>query len=135
MSVPTQRLQTPEIPGYVLYWFRDEPGRIERALQAGYTFVTKDELDLNRAPLGSPAGHGSSDLGSHVSLASGGMYDSGTAQRLYLMKLPEDLHKQDMETRDSMGQQVVDSVYHGLAEGDSARQYRKHGTFGLPRKS
>ena len=39
MSVPVQRLEVAEIPGYHLHWFLSTPERLQRALDGGYEFV------------------------------------------------------------------------------------------------
>lgn len=93
MSVPQARLDVEEIPGFRLYWFKEE--NIPRAIQAGYEFVGNDEVALNRIEIG---GHsdasGNTDLGSQVSLVSG-TDARGQPQRLVLMKIPLEYFKED----------------------------------------
>lgn len=95
MSLPQQKLATPEIPGFHLHWMRGDPQRIAAALRAGYAFVEQDEVDLNTIGLGegdNASGH--QDLGSRVSFISGKAEDGGV-ERLYLMKLPQEYWEQD----------------------------------------
>ena len=51
MDLPQLKLEVPEIPGYRLYWFRSEPGRIARAERAGYEYVQREEIELNSVGL------------------------------------------------------------------------------------
>lgn len=91
MSIPRQRLAAPEIPGYHTHWFMGMPDRIQQALQAGYTWVDSDEVELSNFDLaGDGRPIGGTDLGTRVSTVAGGLYE-GTMQpqRLYLMKIPE----------------------------------------------
>src|SRR5215467_14955242 len=94
MSAPIQRLQVPKKDGYVRYWFRGEPARIQRALQAGYQFVHPDDVKVNNFDLGGDAKvSGNTDLGSRVSITSGADTDpNGNPNRLYLMEIPEELY-------------------------------------------
>ncbi len=97
MSLPIQKLAAPEIPGYHCHWMRGEPQRIAAALRAGYTFVEQSEVNLNDFGIAnSEADSGHSDLGSRVSHVSGRAEDGG-AERLYLMKLPQEFWEQDQK--------------------------------------
>ena len=114
MSTPQARLQVPQRAGYYRHWFRNEPGRIERAQRAGYTFV--DAADANMASRGlggTPEDGGSTDLGSRVSVAAGGYGDNGQALRLYLMECPIAIYKKGRMAADS----VVDATVESLAAG------------------
>ena len=99
-STPQQRLAVPDIPGYKTYWFRGEPTRIERALQAGYEFVDRGEVKLNNRDLlgSSSVEDGNSDLGTRVSIVASGELDkAGQPARLILMKIKEEWWKKDQE--------------------------------------
>jgi hypothetical protein len=72
MSVPVQKLEAPDIPGYHLHWFTGTPERIQRALDAGYEFVDDAEAGLNNTTLGGTSTRtGNTDMGSRVSVVSG----------------------------------------------------------------
>jgi len=91
MSVPKQRLSAPDIPGYHTHWVMGMPDRIQQAMQAGYTWVDQDEVNLTNFDLaGDGRPIGGTDLGTRVSTVAGGLYE-GTMQpqRLYLMKIPQ----------------------------------------------
>jgi hypothetical protein len=97
MSLPTQKLAAPEIPGFHTHWMRGEPQRIAQALRAGYEWVHPDEVDLNDFGIANgPEDSGNQDLGSRVSYISG-RDESGGAQRLYLMKLPLEYWEEDQK--------------------------------------
>lgn len=125
-STPTLRLAVPDIPGYHLHWFRDEPARIERAQQAGYEFVDRGEIKVNhRDSLGSdPASDGNSDLGSRVSVIAGAeLGKDGQPGRLILMKIKEEWWKEDQEKQTGPGSRldgVRKSVLKGLLGQEGA---------------
>ena len=114
MSAPVARLQIPEKPGYHRHWFRNEPGRIERAQRAGYRFVDASEVSVvNRSLGGAPEEGGNTDLGSRVSVAAGGIADNGQAMRLYLMECPQHLYKKNL----AMLQADTDNTVTALSAG------------------
>ena len=89
MTTPTRKLEVPEIHGYKMYWFRGEPGRLQRALRAGYEFVNPDEINIfNHDLAGDLDLPGQTDMGDRVSVAAqDGAGDDGQFLRLYLMKI------------------------------------------------
>ena len=94
MSVPQRHLEVTPIEGFHLHWFLSS--RVSRARQAGYEFVSPDEVDVNNFDLaGDASAHGSSDLGSRVSIPASVGGDS--EERLYLMKLPQEFWEQDQD--------------------------------------
>ena len=99
MSVPRQKLSTPEIQGYYLHWMLGSAGRLAQAQQAGYTFVENSELDVaNFDPAGDVDDTGNTDLGTRISVVAGsGGAEDGSAARLYLMKLPLELWEEDQK--------------------------------------
>ncbi len=112
MSVPRAKLTTPEIPGYHSHWINDVPGRILQAMQAGYTFVSKEEALINMPDLaGDVVGEGT-DLGSRVSVVVG-RDESERPLRAYLMKLPDALYCEDQAAHDAR----VDSIHDAMMTG------------------
>jgi len=88
------KLDAPQIEGYTLRWFRGDPGRIQRALQAGWQFVEKDETDLVDTDIAGGDTQKGTDLGSRVSLVSGDEVGfNGQPGRMYLMKCPIELYQ------------------------------------------
>lgn len=118
MSGPQLALSVPDIPGYRLYWFRGDPGRIQRAEQGGYEFVRPEEVALNNRTLGSdPAKAGNTDMGSRVSAVAGA--EVGLDQqpvRLYLMKIKEEYWREDQAAQLGPGSRLND-VRKALAGG------------------
>ena len=114
MGAKVGRLKVPEKPGWHRHWFRNEPGRIERAMQAGYRFVDSAEISMIPQQLGGSVEQtGSTDLGSNVSVAAGGYGDNGQAMRLFLMECPMRLY----ERAKAMLQQDTDNTVEALAAG------------------
>lgn len=118
MSTPTLKLYVPNIPGYHPHWFNDDPGRISRALRAGYSFVTEDEVDLNITSTlaESSLGNGNTDLGGQISI----VVDRTTGQRAYLMKIKTEYYLQDQAALEEANSKVDKVVRRGQvgAEGD-----------------
>lgn len=84
-----QKLAAPPRKGYRRHWFNDKPGRIDEALEAGYTFVR----DGNDRPK------------SKVTNAGG--------QRSYLMEIPEKWYLADV----AAGQKEPDRIDAALRRG------------------
>lgn len=129
LSVPQRKLEVPGIPGFYLRWFRGTPQRLAQAERAGFEYVDEREIELNNLSLGGDATKaGNTDLGSRVSVIEGSETDgSGQAIRMYLMKQPLHLKKED----DDITQERNDSVAAALTA-----QYRDgtigHGAPGAP---
>ncbi|HWV47462.1 MAG TPA: hypothetical protein VN039_15815 [Nitrospira sp.] len=119
MSLPSLKLAVPEIPGYHCHWMRGDAQRIHQAHQAGYEFVEKDEIELNRFSLaGDPSEEPGSDLGSRVSV-----YGDANGTRLYLMKLKDEIWER-YEQQKAIGQERIAGQLRGdkgfVAPGDDA---------------
>lgn len=129
MSVPHLKLQVPDIPGYKTRWMRGTAGRINQALNGGYTFVERGEVKMNSFGLADAAfADGNSDLGSRVSISSGEEVAGGQNVRLYLMKIKQEHWDQD--------QAMIDKEHEAIAaqlrgdkgiqgEGDQSNRYAK----------
>lgn len=134
MSVPQQRLQVPEIPGYHLHWFKES--NVPRALAAYYEPVGIDEVPVHQRGVATHnAISGSQDLGTGVKIISG-VTEFNHAEYLVLMKLrqeywDEDRAEIDRKNADRMGaifrnEQILnpDSVRKsGQTADDKALQY------------
>lgn len=120
MSAPIQRLQVPERPGYVRYWFRGDAGRIQRALQAGYQFVNQADVKVNNFDLGGDAKQsGSTDLGSRVSVITGDETGfDGQPNRLYLMEIPKHLYERGQEFLEETNEGIAQALRSGLIGAD-----------------
>lgn len=109
MSVPQRKLETTEIPGYKLYWFRDE--NVQRALQAGYEFVQDSEIKVNQLGVGSSKDiTGNADMGSQVRVISGTAAD-GKAEHLTLMKIRQEWWDEDRKALEERNASVMSAIF------------------------
>lgn len=117
MSVPQLRLTVPEIPGFHLHWFLGT--NVQRAIQAGYTFVEDDEVEVvNTGIADDAASSGSTDMGSRVSKFAGGLIQGTTEpQRLYLMKLPQEWRDADIKKLEETNERIAAALRGGNAPG------------------
>lgn len=145
MSAPIMRLQVPEKPGYVRYWFRGDPNRLQRAEQAGYRFVNPSEVKVNNFDVaGSKDDSGNTDLGSRVSVITGDESGpDGQPNRLYLMEIPKELYEKGQRYLEARNESIAEELRSGLIGADSdnprdkAARYSKQGVPDLfnPHKS
>ncbi len=118
MSLPHMQLSVPEIPGYVMHWFADRPGRIPRALAAGYEFVGQEEVRLNNFGFAADVTQsGNTDLGTRVSV-HGGTGENGGSERLYLMKIKQEWYDKDMKLREEASDRIVETLQAGRVGAD-----------------
>jgi hypothetical protein len=131
MSVPVQRLEAPEIPGFHLHWFNGTPERIQRALDGGYEFVDEREMKINNVSLGGESTRsGNTDMGSRVSVVSGQeVGKDGQPTRLILMKIKQEWYEEDQKLVMARNEQVAAALRGGLIgsendqAGDTAMRY------------
>ena len=128
VSLPLGKVGVPEVPGYHLHWMRGEQSRLQRALAGGYTFVEQDEVQLNGIGLAdSAADHGSTDMGSRVSVISGGDTHAGQPERLYLMKIKEEFWNEDQAALLDRNESIAAAIRgdRGLVQtgGDNSNRY------------
>ena len=81
-----KKLDLPPIRGYKQHWFNDKPGRIERAMSAGWTHV----LDETGKP-------------KSLIVDSGGL-------RAYALKIPEEFWMEDVKRSDAKAQAQLAAV-------------------------
>lgn len=121
MSLPQLMLGVPEIPGFVMHWFADRPGRISRAQAAGYVYVDPDEVRINNFALADELTKtGNTDMGTRVSI-HGGTAENGGSERLYLMKIKQEWYDKDMALREEASDRVVEVLRHGLTGSERER--------------
>ena len=110
MTAPQRKLELPHIPGYYTQWIRSDPARIQQALNAGFQFVTPEEVGLNNRLLGDDGlKSGNTDLGSRVSIADG-TDERGNIVSLYAMKQKEEYHEEDLRIRQRVNDGVADAL-------------------------
>jgi hypothetical protein len=119
LSVPTRKLEVPEIPGYYLRWLRGTPQRLAQAERAGFEFVHPDEVQLNNVVIGGDASKdGNSDLGARVSLVEGSeIGEDNQAVRIYLMKQKMEHHLEDQEISQKRNESVADALTASFRQG------------------
>jgi len=123
MSVPVQKLEVPDIPGYHLHWFTSDPARIQRALDGGYEFVDEREVQTNNVSLGGDsAASGNTDMGSRVSVVSGNeLGRDGQPGRLMLMKIKQEWYEEDQKLVEARNTRVADALTGGMIGIDTAK--------------
>lgn len=100
------------IEGYYLYWFNDQDGKLQRALDGGYEFVKRSEVPrLGQGQLHEE----NTDLNSKVSKVVSKGKD---VIRAYLMKLPEEYHREDLLAKEAINRQVDDALRAGQPGGN-----------------
>ena len=124
MSAPIQRLQVPDKPGFVRYWFRGDINRLQRAQQAGYRFVNSSDVKVNNFDVGgNPENSGNTDMGSRVSVVTGD--DSGPdgqPNRLYLMEIPTHLYEHGQKILQERNDSIAEELRSGLIGADGASE-------------
>lgn len=93
----TQKLYWPKRPGYYRHWFNDLPGRIQAATEAGYTYVKEAET---RRPVSRVVGKTS----------------DGQGFRAYLMEIPEDWFREDMQRVEQETASRIDPIRRGKSK-------------------
>lgn len=91
----TLKLDYPQREGFHRHWFNDIPGRVSRALEAGYEHVKGND-------------------GKNVSRTVG-TAEGGGALTAYLMEIPEEWYREDMAKE----QQIIDDKEAAMKRGVS----------------
>lgn len=117
MTTGVKRLEVPDKEGYHRHWFRGTPDRLQRAQQAGYRFVDKEDLgdEVNNFDLaGDSAESGNSDMGTRVSVVSGDdVGGNGQPARMYLMECPDELFEYAQSVLADRNGQIADALMAG----------------------
>lgn len=91
-----QKLAYPVREGFHRHWFNEEPGRIDKALEAGYSHVEdKEGRKVQRVV---------------------GVATSGSALMAYLMEIPEEWYKEDMGLQQKLIDEQADAIKRGALE-------------------
>jgi hypothetical protein len=109
MSVPSRKLEVPDMPGYNLYWFLES--NVPRALQGGYEFVQSHETVLNQHNVATDRSiSGNADLGGQVRVV-GGAAESGGVEHLVLMKLKQEWYDEDRRAIEQRNASVMSAIF------------------------
>lgn len=123
MSAPRQKLSVPEIPGFYMYWMKGTPDRLEQALDSGYEFVDRKETSLPNHSLGGDTSlEGNSDLGTRVSVLAGEELGAdGQPIRLYLMKIKQEWHEEDLKAQGAQSEKLRSTLLSGQVGSEQDR--------------
>lgn len=97
-----------QIPGYHLYFFNDEPGRIQAALDAGWEFVSPEEVGYASTNVTNR----NVDLGARVSVV-GGKNDQGQSVQQVLLKIRQEWWEEDQADIQRRNDQTDASIRKG----------------------
>ena len=97
-----QKLKYPDRPGFHRHWFNDTPGRIPRALDAGYKHVR--DLD-----------------GKNVARIVG-VAQTGGGQNAFLMEIPDEWWKHDQAVKDKARDEIDAKIRRGVVAGQTPGQ-------------
>lgn len=105
------------IPGYHLHILNDSPGRIDQALQTGYEFVAPDEV----GGVANNVVSRNTDLGDKVRFLVG-TGPNNEPMYAYLMKIEQDLYKEDQQAMQTRNDRVDEAIRGGktIASGQSS---------------
>lgn len=98
LDTPWARLSHPDLPGYHCHWFNDVPGRIARAVRAGYQIVTKEEVPFFGDRENDPSVR--EDISDQVRTVVG-QHENGNAIWGVLMKIPLKLYHDQQRGREA----------------------------------
>jgi hypothetical protein len=99
-----QKLAYEERPGYHRHWFNDTPGRVEQALEAGYTYVQdKDGKKVSRVV---------------------GVAEGGGPLTAFLMEIPEEWYKEDMAAEQRRVDEMDGAIRKGAVSGEPGKDGR-----------
>ena len=93
-----QKLEAPARRGYVRRWFNDEPGRIQKARDAGYAHVLNERQEPTSYTVG-------------VAKMGGG-------QTAYLMEIPEEFYAQDQAAKMAAVDEIDAQIKRGAVNGE-----------------
>jgi hypothetical protein len=109
MSVPTRKMEVPEIVGFRMYWFVEE--NVPRAIQAGYEFVNQDEVPLHQRNVATASSvSGNADLGSQIRLIAG-VDEGGKMRHQVLMKIRNEWYEEDKAALEQKNAQIMRSIF------------------------
>lgn len=104
MGRAAPKMDYPKRPGFNRRWFNDMPGRIQRAVNAGYAHVTSAD-------------------GRNVSMVVG-KHERGLGMTAYLMEIPEEFFNDDFAAKEESLDERDKQIYGGtFQEEQGDRRY------------
>lgn len=142
MSEAQRRLEVPDLPGYRLYWFKDE--NVPKAQDAYYEHVKDWEIRVAHNSIGSgEIVSGNTDLGTNVSIIAG-QNEAGAPVRLNLMKLPIEYYREDQKKIEMRNASMMEAIFGEEAKmfdadnniiGADPHVYRRKALFNRPKRT
>ena len=121
LGVPVQRLQADVPQGMTGRWANDTPGRIQRALEGGYQFISSDGMVVQ-------------DRSGCRSEIVGTGRDGG-AMKAFLMAIPTVLYEEDQAAKAALNKERMSAIKRGeptqAAEQDKGAFYSPPGAIDL----
>jgi hypothetical protein len=115
LGVPRAKLKVPQRPGYKRRWINDDDkGRLQAALEGGYSHVVDPNLRVGEDG-------GGSRTDSRVSRIVG-RGEGSKPLRAYLMEIPSELYKRDQASKQS----ALDEVDRAIRKGRVVSQGEEH---------
>jgi len=110
MSTATRKMEVAAVDGFYLYWHLET--NVPAALQAGYEFVDRHEVNLVNVGLGSDKSNsGNTDLGTRVSMIGSLSGTQGGPERAYLMKLRQEWRDEDRAKTIEIAQRPLRAIF------------------------
>lgn len=111
-----QKLAATVPDGMVGHWFNDTPGRVQQAMDAGYTFISNEGEDLEE--------EGSRDQARRELV---GRKEDGSPMYAYLMAIPAEWYQEDQAAKQSAVDETDSAIrrgnIRGAARGDESSYY------------
>jgi hypothetical protein len=115
LGVPRSRLTVPQRAGYKRRWINDDgKGRLQQALEGGYTFVEDPKLQVGQDKL---ADRPDSRVSRIV-----GRGENGKPLRAFLMEIPSELYQEDQRAK----QRALDEVDRAIRKGRLVTDGEEH---------
>ena len=115
------------IKGFHLHIFNDTPGRIDKAIAGGYTFVSPDEVGGTRENVVSR----NTDLGDKVRFLAGTADDGRTPLYSYLLKIKDEWYEEDQNAIQAKTHEIDDAIKNGRSAGNTDGTYTPQGGISL----
>lgn len=138
MSVPRRQLETPELPGYHLHWFKER--NVAWATQGGYEFVDSGELSVVQKNVGGDSeSSGNQDMGSRIRVMSA-ITEGADPQYFVLMKIRQEWFEEDQRALASRNLEILRAIFRdkrilgpqGMSQSDSENRYVSKALFSRP---
>ena len=112
MSTAVRKMEVKALDGFYMHWFAES--NLERALDAGYEFVRREEVQLNNTGIGTNRDlSGNTSLDTNVSIIGSLEGPSKGPERAYLMKIQEQWRRDDEEALFKKNAAIMEAIFVG----------------------